>query len=154
VAGRDTRLIRWAADEAGREYPARRDAYEDMVVAKWHRFIFDYGFDTVISLDLHWLISPRLLIPSDLIRHIHSFWFDDLRSHLQSAPMFPLGSHSPLELINGPKVSHHCYGRGQMEELCLLGVKRVLPSALAAPAEYIDANEPCIERNRIAFIGN
>jgi hypothetical protein len=65
--------------------------------------------------------------------------------------MFPL---SPLELINGPKVSHHCYGRGQMEELRLLGVKRVLPSALAAPAEYLDSDAPCIVRDRIAFIGN
>jgi hypothetical protein len=36
----------------------------------------------------------------------------------------------------------------------LLGVKRVLPSALAAPAEYLEASEPCTERARIAFIGN
>ena len=154
AVGRDTRPIRWALSEAEKDYPARRDAYEEMIYAKWHRFIFDYGIDTVISLDLHWLFTARLFIPSDQVRDIHSFWFDDLRSHLQSAPMFPLAPHTPLELINEPKVSHHCYGRGQMEELRLLGVKRVLPSALAAPAEYIESSEPCIERNRIAFIGN
>ena len=32
-AGRDTRLIRWAAAEADKEDPARRDAYEEMVAA-------------------------------------------------------------------------------------------------------------------------
>jgi hypothetical protein len=154
AVGRDTRLIRWAAAQLEGESPVRRAAYEDAVVAKWHKFMFDYGFDTVLSLDLHWLFTARLFVPSDLVRHIHSFWFDDLRSHLQSAPMFPLAPHTPLELINGPKVSHHCYGQGQMEELRLLGVKRVLPSALAAPAEYLDVNEPCTERDRIAFIGN
>jgi hypothetical protein len=41
-----------------------------------------------------------------------------------------------------------------MEELRLLGVKRVLPSALAAPHEYIEAIHPCAIRDRIAFIGN
>jgi hypothetical protein len=154
AVGRDTRLIRWAAAQAESASPTRRQAYEDMVVSKWHKFMFDYGYDTVISLDLHWLFTPRLFIASNLIRSIHSFWFDDLRSHLQSAPMFSLGGHAPLELINGPKVSHHCYGRGQMEELRMLGVKRVLPSALAAPSEYIETNEPCRVRDRIAFIGN
>ena len=151
AVGRDTRLIRWACAEAEKENPARRDAYENMIYAKWHKFMFDYGFDAVISLDLHWLFTARLFVDSDLVRGIHSFWFDDLRSHLKSAPMFPL---APLELINGSKVSHHCYGRSQLEELRVLGVKRVLPSALAAPTEYLSANEPCAVRNRIAFIGN
>jgi hypothetical protein len=41
-----------------------------------------------------------------------------------------------------------------MEELRLLGVKRVLPSALAAPSEYIQATASCTVRDRIAFIGN
>jgi hypothetical protein len=148
---RDTRLIRWACAEAEKMNPARRDAYEDLVYGKWYKFTFDYGFDTVISLDLHWLFTSRLFVNSDQIRGIHSFWFDDLRSHLKSAPIFPL---SPLELINAPKVSHHCYGRGQMAELRMLGVKHVLPSALAAPFEYIEARHPCLVRDRIAFIGN
>jgi len=148
---RDTRVLRWACAEAEKVSTPRRDAYEDLVCGKWYKFIFDYGFDTVLSLDLHWLFTSRLMADDDQIRGIHSFWFDDLRTHLKSAPMFPL---SPLELINRPKVSHHCYGRGQQEELRLLGVKRVLPSALAAPREYIEANHPCAIRDRIAFIGN
>lgn len=152
--GRDTRLIRWAAAEVEKETPMRREAYETAVVAKWNKFIFDYGVDTVISLDLHWLFSSRLFVANDEVKHIHSFWFDDLRSHLQSAPMFSLAPHTPLELINGPKVSHHCYGRGQAEELRLLGVERVFPSALAAPAEFLQAAEPCTEFKRLAFIGN
>ena len=151
AVGRDTRIMRWAIAETEKEFPARRDAYEDLIYGKWFKFIFDYGFDTVISLDLHWLFTSRLFVDTELIRGIHSYWFDDLRSHLKTSPMFPL---SPLELINGPKVSHHCYGRGQMEELRLLGVKRVLPSALAAPAEYLDSTSPCTVRDRIAFIGN
>ena len=150
AAGRDTRILRWAIT-ATQNYPGRLAAYEDLVYGKWFKFLFDYGFDTVISLDLHWLFSSRLFADSELITGIHSFWFDDLRSHLKTSPMFPM---APLEVINGPKVSHHCYGRGQMEELRLLGVQRVLPSALAAPAEYIDSHAPCTVRNRIAFIGN
>ena len=152
--GRDTRLIRWSAAEIEQESPMRRTAYETAVVAKWNKFIFDYGINTVISLDLHWLFSSQLFVSDDQIRQVHSFWFDDLRSHLQSAPMFSLEPHTPLDLINQPKVSHHCYGRGQAEELRLLGVKRVLPSALAAPAEFLQADEPCTELNRLAFIGN
>jgi hypothetical protein len=154
VAGRDTRLVRWAAVEAEKATPERRNAYEDMIVGKWHKFIFDYGFDTIVSLDLNWLLSPRLFLPYDFIHRIHSFWFDDLRSHLQGAPMFPLGTHSALDLVNHAKVSHHCYGRGQMEEMRLLGVKRALPSPLAAPAEYLHADAPCLKRDRIGFIGN
>ena len=152
--GRDTRVIRWAISEVEMESPARREAYETAVVAKWNKFIFDYGFDTVVSLDLHWLFSSQLFLEAGKVKQIHSFWFDDLRSHLLSAPMFPLAPHSPLGLINGPKISHHCYGRGQAEELRLLGVKRVLPSALAAPAEYLEASGPCSELKKLAFIGN
>jgi hypothetical protein len=152
--GRDTRLIRWAAAEVEKESPMRREAYETAVVAKWNKFVFDYGIDTVISLDLHWLFSSQLFVSNDLVKRIHSFWFDDLRSHLQSAPMFSLAPHTPLELINGPKVSHHCYGRGQAEELRVLGVERVFPSALAAPAEFLHADEPCTELKKLAFIGN
>lgn len=152
--GRDTSLIRWAAAEVEKESPMRREAYETAVVAKWNKFIYDYGVDTIISLDLHWLFSSQLFVANDRVKHIHSFWFDDLRSHLQSAPMFSLAPRTPLELINGPKVSHHCYGRGQAEELRLLGVERVFPSALAAPAEFLQAAEPCTELKRLAFIGN
>jgi hypothetical protein len=150
AVGRDTRILRWAIG-ATQNYPGRLAAYEDLVYGKWFKFLFDYGFDTVISLDLHWLFSSRIFTDAELVTGVHSFWFDDLRSHLKTSPMFPL---APLEVINGLKVSHHCYGRGQMEELRLLGVQRVLPSALAAPAEYLDSHAPCTVRDRIAFIGN
>jgi hypothetical protein len=150
---RDTRLLRWAANEVENESEMRRDAYETVVVAKWNKFIFDYGINAVISLDLHWLFSKQLFVDDDQVRSIHSFWFDDLRSHLQDSPMFSLEPKTPLELMNVPKVSHHCYGRGQAEELRLLGVKRISRSMLAAPAEYLRADEPCTE-SRIAFIGN
>jgi hypothetical protein len=154
AVGRDTRLIRWAAAQVEKESPMRREAFETIVVGKSQKFVLDYGFDTVISLDLHWLVSARLFVPCDPVRQIHSFWFDGLRSHLQSAPTFPLAPQTSLEIISGPKVSHHCSGRGQMEELRLLGMKRVFPSALAAPVEYIEAGAPCTIKNRIAFIGN
>src|ERR1700693_2931087 len=87
---RDTRLIRWAAAEVEKESPARREAYETLVVTKWNKFIFDYGIDTIISLDLHWLLSSQLFVSNEKVKLIHSFWFDDLRSHLLSAPMFSL----------------------------------------------------------------
>jgi hypothetical protein len=148
---RDTRLIRWAAVEAEKTSAERRDAYEQAVVSKWQKFLADYGVGTIVSLDLHWLFSSKLFVEGEQIGQIHSFWFDDLRTYLQSAPMFPL---APLDLMNSPKVSHHCYGRGQAEELRLLGVKRVLASPLAAPAEYLEANEPCTEMRKLAFVGN
>jgi hypothetical protein len=151
---RDTRLLRWAAGELEKESPTRREGYEAAVVAKWNKFIFDYGFDTIISLDLHWLFSSQLFVRNERVKQIHSFWFDDLRSHLQSTPMFPLAPSSPLDLLNEPTVSHHCYGRGQEEELRLLGVKRIFPSSLAASAEYLKAAQPCTEPKRLAFIGN
>jgi hypothetical protein len=151
---RDTRLIRWAAHEVEEESLQRREGYEVAVVAKWNKFIFDYGIDTVISLDLHWLFSSQLFVANDQVKRICSFWFDDLRSHLQSAPMFSLAPGTPLEIINTPKVSHHCYGHGQAEELRLLGVERVFRSPLAAPAEFLWAEEPCLDLKRIAFIGN
>jgi len=156
AVGRDTRLTRWAAAEIEKENesPERRQAYEALVVAKWNKFVFDYRIEAIISLDLHWLFTSQLFVGDDRMKSIHSFWFDDLRSHLQSAPMFPLTPRTPLELINAPKVSHHCYGRGQAEELRLLGVEHIHPSSLAAPAEYLQADAPATELGRLAFIGN
>jgi hypothetical protein len=149
---RDTRLNRWGASEVAGESPARQEAFEAAVVAKWAKLVDDYGVDLVLSLDLHWLLSRHLFVsPESRVREVHSFWFDDLRSHLLSAPMFPL---DPRALMNGPKVTHHCYGDGQAEELRLLGISRVKRTTLAAPAEYLRAEEPCTVRDRLAFIGN
>ena len=154
AVGRDTRLPRWAAAQVEHESAMRREAYETAVVAKWAKFVADYGIDTVISLDLHWLFSSRLFVGDGHVKQIHSFWFDDLRSHLQTAPMFSLAPKTAFEIMNEGKVSHHCYGRGQAEELRQLGITRVSPSALAAPAEYLRADEACTELDRLAFIGN
>ena len=151
---RDTSLVRWGASQVKNESAMRREAYETAVLAKWNKFIFDYGVNIVISLDLHWLFSANLFLSADKVKQIHSFWFDDLRSHFLSAPMFSLAPHTPLELITNSKVSHHCYGHGQAEELQMLGIERVFPSALAAPGEMLRAEEPCTQLNRLAFIGN
>jgi hypothetical protein len=149
---RDTRLTRWGAGEVAGESASRREAYELAAAAKWTKLVNDYGIDFVISLDLHWMFSSRLFLGvADGVRQVHSFWFDDLRSHLVSAPMFPL---DPRELMNAPKVTHHCYGEGQAEELLLLGVARIRRSALAAPAEYLRADEPCVHLDKLAFVGN
>ena len=144
-------LFRWAASEIENESAARREAYETLVVAKWSKFVFDYGVDTVISLDLHWLFSSQLFLDNDLVKRVHSFWFDGILSHLQAATMFPLAPHIPLELINRPKVSHHCHGQGQAEELRFLGVERIHRSALAAAEEFLRADEPCTELKRLAL---
>ena len=149
---RDTRLNRWGAAEVAAAGAARQEAFEAAVVAKWAKLVDDYGVDLVVGLDLHWLLSKHLFVtPESRVRGVHSFWFDDLRSHLSSAPMFPLDARA---LINGPKVTHHCYGAGQAEELRLLGVARVRRTTLAAPAEYLRAEEPCTVRDRLAFVGN
>ena len=154
AVGRDTWLTRWAIAEVEKESAVRREAFETAVVSKWQKFISDYGVERVISLDLHWLFTSRLFFDADRVKQIHSFWFDDLRSHLKSVPMFPLAPQTPLDLINAPKVSHHCYGRGQAEELRLLGVKAISASPLAASSEYLEASGPCADLKRLAFIGN
>jgi hypothetical protein len=149
---RDTRLTRWAAAAVEAESATRREAYENAVVAKWTKLVDDYGIDYIVSLDLHWLLSSRLFLgPADRVRKVHSFWFDDLRSHLLSAPMFPL---DPRAAMNAPKVAHHCYGAGQAEELRLLGVTNVSRSALAAPAGYLRADAACEQTGKLAFVGN
>ena len=148
---RDTRLIRWGAAAMEEENAERREAYEFAAATKVTKLVEDYGIDVVLSLDLHWLLSSRIFAQDPRVRQVHSLWFDDLRSHLLTAPMFPLDARA---LINEPKVTHHCYGAGQAEELRLLGVERVRRSVLAAPAEYLRANEPCTERGRLAFVGN
>jgi hypothetical protein len=151
---RDTRLARWSAAEAAHESPERRDAYETAVVAKWDKFIADYGVNQVMGLDLHWLFSSRLFLENEQVRRIDSFWFDDLRSHFQGAPMFSPAPRTPLELINTSKVTHHCYGQAQAEEMRLLGVERIRASPLAAPGEFLRADEPCAVCDRLAFVGN
>jgi hypothetical protein len=149
---RDTRLNRWGAAAVAEESPARQEAFEAAVVAKWAKLVDDYGVDLVLSLDLHWMVSRYLFVPPESrVRQVHSFWFDDLRSHLLSAPMFPL---DPKAVMNEPKVTHHCYGAGQAEELRLLGVAGVKRTMLAAPSEYLRADEPCTVRDRLAFVGN
>jgi hypothetical protein len=151
---RDTRLTRWSSAAVQEESAERRAAYETAVIAKWAKLITDYGVNQIMSLDLHWLFTSKLFIDQERVRRIDSFWFDDLRSHFLSAPMFPLAPHTALELINTSKVEHHCYGRGQAEEMRLLGVKRIRASALAASAEYLQADGPCAIRDRLAFVGN
>jgi hypothetical protein len=151
---RDTSLVRWAIGASAPESEARRKAYEVAVVAKWNKFVNDYGIDLIVSLDLHWLLSSQLFLENDKVRAIHSFWFDDLRSCLQSAPVFPLDPRTAPEVIADPKVTHHCYGAGQAEELRLLGIRRVTPSPLAAPAEMLKAEAACTRRDRLGFVGN
>ena len=56
---RDTRLVRWAIAEVGKVSAARRDAYEQGVVAKWNKFVYDYGFGTVVSLSTISRLSAR-----------------------------------------------------------------------------------------------
>jgi hypothetical protein len=136
---RDTRLIRWAAVEVEKEGPARRETYEAAVVAKWNAYISDYGIDTIISLDLHWLFSTQLFVDNDRVKQIHSFWLDDVRSQLESDSRFPLAPHTLLELINKPKVSHHCLRQGQADEFRLLGVERIFPPVMETPAEFLRA---------------
>lgn len=151
---RDTSLVRWSAAEAKKGSPARLDAYETAVAAKWDKFICDYGVTAVISLDLHWLFSSRLFFRNERVKRIDSFWFDDLRSHFLSAPTFPLEPASPLELLTHEKVTHHCYGAGQAEELRQIGIERISLSRLAASSDLIRAENPCTHRDKLAFVGN
>jgi len=149
---RDTRLTRWAASEIASESAARREAYETAAVAKWSKLVEDYGIDYVIGVDLHWLVSSRLFLdPADRVKQVHSLWFDEVGSQLRGIARFPLDAR---EVMNAPKVTHHCQGDGQAEELRLLGVTRIKRAAPAAPEEYLKAEGPCEHRDRLAFAGD
>ena len=149
---RDTRLNRWGAKLVEGQSPERRQAFETAVVAKWERFLSDYGIERVISLDLHWLFSSRLFLENSQIKSIDSFWVDDARSHLLAASTFDLAPWKPLDFLIHPKITHYC-GRNQGEELRQLGVSRVKFSLPAAPAEMLRADDPCRVKDRLGFIG-
>ena len=114
------------------------------------------GIDTVISLDLNWYVTPGLFVDDAAIRSIHSLWFDDFRSWCTSPfnPCFPAEGDVFQQHIKHPKVMHHFYGDSQALEARLLGVTHQRITRLAAPRHLVENEEPCVRRDRLAFIGN
>jgi hypothetical protein len=87
------------------------------------------------------------------VKRIHSFWSENMRSGPQAASMFAPEPRTMLDLANHAKVSHHTFGPRQARELAAQGLLRISMSTLAAPAEFLEANEPCTEHGKIAFVG-
>jgi hypothetical protein len=133
---RDTRLVRWGAQAAQDGDPARRDAFEVAVVAKWAKLVEDYGIRLVLSLDLHWLVSRHLFIHDANVRAVHSFWTSDVPDPLPGASSFELDAQ---ELIGAAKVVHHCGNEAQEAALRRCGAKQIRRYGPGSPADYLEA---------------
>ncbi len=124
------------------------------------RRLDEEGIGTVLGLDLNWFLDATLFLDHPGIERVASLWFDDVKAWCQASynTCFPGAAARLPAAIRHPKVLHCCYGRGQMEEMRLLGFENVKLSFLAAPAEYLRRRElPSSDpevRGKAAFIGN
>ncbi|PAW75632.1 MAG: hypothetical protein B9S32_17525 [Verrucomicrobia bacterium Tous-C9LFEB] len=125
-----------------------------IIKTKFQGLILAFEVDTVLSLDVQWLFVPGLFTENPEIQHIHSLWFDDMRSWARANYMFAGCREQFQDHVRHPKVSHYFYGRGLAEEGKLLGMESSHLSYLAAPHDYLQLNHPCEIRDRVAFIGN
>ena len=126
-------------------------------VCEASRELMEYaGLDTVLSLDLNWYVAPGLFIDDPAVRSVHSLWFDDFRSWATSPmnPIFPVEGDVFQRHIKHPKVTHHFYGDSQAIEARLLGVTNQRITRLAAPRHLLENQEPCVRKDKLAFIGN
>ena len=126
--------------------------------ARIDRRIAAEGIGTILGLDLSWYLDPALFLDNPRIRQVVSFWFDDVKAWCQAPynTCFPGAAGRLSEALRHPKVVHCCYGRGQLEEMRLLGFEQLRLSFLAAPAEYLRhraAPSPEV-RGKAAFVGN
>ncbi|WP_157895171.1 glycosyltransferase [Verrucomicrobium sp. GAS474] len=116
------------------------------------------GIGTILGLDLNWYLDPGLFLDHPRIRRVVSFWFDDVKAWCQAPynACFPGAAARLPEALRHPKVLHCCYGRGQLEEMRLLGFANTRLSFLAAPAEALRRREwPSPEtKGKAAFVGN
>jgi hypothetical protein len=127
---------------------------ETLVLQKWDTFLTGFHVDTVLSLDLQWLLVPDLLLDHPCVKSIYSIWFDDFRSWSKANSFFPARTRNFQEVIRHSKVTHCFYGPALAKEAQLLGIDRQRISFLAAPQEYTATHFPCTTRDRAAFIGN
>lgn len=124
------------------------------------RRLDEEGVGTVLGLDLNWFLDATLFLDHPGIERVASLWFDDVKAWCQASynTCFPGAAARLPAAIRHPKVLHCCYGRGQMEEMRLLGFENVKLSFLAAPSEYLRCRElPSSDsevRGKAAFIGN
>jgi len=149
----DARLLTFLfSDEMAQGTPRAQQAVAEATRA----LIAEAGIDTVVSLDLNWFVTPGLLVDDAAITAIHSLWFDDFRSWSTSPfnPCFPVDGAEFQRHVKHPKVLHHFYGDCQAQEARLLGVTRQRLTRLAAPRALLESNEPCVRKDKLAFIGN
>ena len=140
------------SEEMEPRMPVARDAVCDAL-----RELVQYAeIDTVVSLDLCWLVAPGLFVDDAAIRSIHSLWFDDFRSWCISPlnSCFFTDGDVFQQHIKHSKVVHHFYGDSQALEARLLGVTRQRLTRLAAPRHLLENNAPCLRTDRLGFVGN
>lgn len=152
---RDTSHFRWMYSELTGE-SEKRLADWDVVSSANLLGVTAFGHcDTVLGMDLSWLLPCEPFLDAPNIRSIRSIWYDDLRTACVQGTALHPRKRSFQEVIRNPKVSHAFYGIRQVEEARILGFDNAFLSALAAPAEYLLANHPVdpVNRHKLAFIG-
>lgn len=130
--------------------------YRENLASKYLRLFDFFEFDTVIALDLDWLLLPDEFLRHPRIVKIISFWFDDLQTWLQG-PVHESFISEKLrfeEILKHEKVLHCFYGRGQALEGELFGIQNQKLSPLAAAKELLDEKRLPEITNRLAFVGN
>lgn len=153
---RDTADVRFALETLQTAPAAAQTDFHEHIASKWIRLLNYYEIDTIIALDLDWLLLPREFLDSERIQNIHSLWFDDLKTSLHSHwnHYFPHPRLDIQAILTHPKVTHYFYSHGQLEEARLLGLNNAHYSALAADETLLHHQNPPEITNRIAFIGN
>jgi hypothetical protein len=135
------------------------DLSQSEKASKTTRSTFDhlldaFQIDTVLSLDLQWLLEPGLFTHNPSIARIASLWFDDIRSWT-TVNLATVTDRTEwfADMRNG-KVTHYFNGTNQAVEGRAIGLSNAQTSYLAAPREYAGSEYPCEVRDRAAFIGN
>jgi hypothetical protein len=149
----DARMLTFLFSE---EMQPKMPLGQEAIGAAMRELIEYAAIDTVLSLDLNWYVTPGLFVDDPAIRSIHSLWFDDFRSWCTSPfnVCFPADGDLFQQHIKDPKVMHHFYGDSQAMEARLLGVTRQQITRLAAPRHLLQKEAPCVQTQRLAFIGN
>lgn len=150
---RDTSDVRFAIDAL--QSPEALLSYRENVASKFIRLMDYLSIDTVLALDMDWLLLPDEFLNTSQPERIYSLWFDDLRTWNRGEidSRFD-GELSTEQILSHPKLTHGFYGMAMKMEAEELGLSNTTLSPLAADQKLLKRNEPPSIHDRMAFVGN
>lgn len=150
---RDTAFARWATVEVGSSHPGLLDAWGQVATGLLEVLAARDRCDTILGLDLAWLLSPERFLDSPSIRQVVGIWFDDLRTACVRLAANEPRTRSFQDTLRHPKVTHVFYGPRQLREAELLGITNARLGQLAAASPLLRADGPVLHPGRLAFLG-